>query len=115
MWALGLSKNQLVFVPKGDWTKGRTVCEGRDVKRPVVQCSGPFTLVIDQQDRIWVSNALAGHVARFPAADPSKVEKLETGWSGSGMGIDSQGNAWVTNRLSKSISGGLVLAQLSKG
>ena len=31
------------------------------------------------------------------------------------MGIDSQGNAWVTNRLSKSISGGLVLAQLSKG
>jgi hypothetical protein len=29
--ALGLSKNQPVFVPKGDWTKGRTVYEGRDV------------------------------------------------------------------------------------
>jgi DNA-binding beta-propeller fold protein YncE len=43
------------------------------------------------------------------------VEKLETGWSGSGMSIDSQGNVWVTNRLGNSISGGLVLAQLSKG
>jgi len=31
------------------------------------------------------------------------------------MSIDSQGNVWVTNRLGNSISGGLVLAQLSKG
>ena len=29
VWALGLSKNQVVFFPKGDRTKGKIVCEGR--------------------------------------------------------------------------------------
>ena len=109
VWVLGLSKNQLVFFPKGDWTKGRIVCEGRDVA-PCSSFLGPFHLAIDQQDRIWVSNAMAGHVVRFPASDPSKAEKFETGWSNSGMGIDSQGNVWVTNRLGNSIRGGYVLA-----
>src|SRR5215467_14153967 len=28
VWALGVSKRQLVHIPKGDWTKGRIVCEG---------------------------------------------------------------------------------------
>jgi len=109
VWALGLSKNQLLYFPKGDWTKGKIVCEGRDVE-PCKSMLGPFHLAIDQQDRIWVSNAMAGHVVRFPASDPSKVEKFETGWSNSGMGIDSQGNVWVTNRLGNSVRGGLVLA-----
>jgi len=111
VWALGLSKNQLLYFPKGDWTKGRIVCEGRDVA-PCSSFLGPFHLAIDQQDRIWVSNAFAGHVARFPASNPSKVEKFETGWSNSGMGIDSQGNVWVTNRLGNSVRGGLVLAHM---
>jgi len=111
VWALGLSKNQLLYFPKGDWTKGRIVCEGRDVA-PCSSLLGPFHLAIDQQDRIWVSNALAGHVTRFPASDPSRAEKFETGWSGSGMGIDSQGNVWVTNRLGNSVRGGLVLAHV---
>ena len=109
VWAVGLSKNQLLFFPKGDWTKGRIVCEGRDVA-PCSSFLGPFHLAIDQQDRIWVSNAMAGHVVRFPASDPSKAEKFETGWSNSGMGIDSQGNVWVTNRFGNSVRGGLVLA-----
>ena len=109
VWALGLSKNQLLYFPKGDWTKGRIVCEGRDVA-PCSSFLGPFHLAIDQQDRIWVSNAMAGHVVRFPASDPSKAEKFETGWSNSGMGIDSQGNVWVTNRFGNSVRGGLVLA-----
>ena len=43
------------------------------------------------------------HVTRFPASDPSKAEKFKTGCSGSGLGIDSQGNVWVTNRLGSSI------------
>ena len=111
VWALGITKNQLLYFPKGDWTKGRIVCEGRDVA-PCSSMLGPFHLAIDQQDRIWVSNAMAGHVTRFPASDPSKAEKFETGWSGSGMGIDSQGNVWVTNRLGNSVRGGLVLAHV---
>ena len=49
---------------------------------------------------------LAAHVTRFPASDPSKVEKFKTGYSGSGLGIDSQGNVWVTNRLGSSMRGG---------
>jgi hypothetical protein len=109
VWALGVSKSQLVQFPKGDWTKGRIVCEGRDVE-PCKSFLGAFHLGIDQQDRIWVTNAMGGHVTRFPAADPSKAEKFETGWSGSGLGIDSQGNVWVTNRLGNSLRGAFVVA-----
>src|SRR5262245_56400633 len=98
VWVLGLTKSQLVHFPKGDLTKGKILCEGRDVE-PCKSFLGPFHLGIDQQDRIWVTNGLGGHVTRFPASDPSKVEKFGTGWSGSGLGIDSQGNVWVTNRL----------------
>ncbi len=109
VWAVGISKNQLVYFPKGDWTKGKIVCEGREVE-PCKSMLGPFHLGIDQQDRIWVTNGFAGHVTRFPASDPSKAEKFGTGWSGSGLGIDSQGNVWVTNRLGSSIRGGAILA-----
>jgi hypothetical protein len=101
VWALGVTKSQLVYFPKGDPTKGRIVCEGRTVE-PCKSFLAPFHLAIDQQDRIWVTNAFGAHVTRFPASDPSKVEKFSTGYSGSGMAIDSQGNAWVTNRLGSS-------------
>jgi hypothetical protein len=97
VWVLGLTKSQLVHFPKGDLTKGKILCEVRDVE-PCKSFLGPFHLGIDQQDRIWVTNGLGGHVTRFPASDPSKAEKFGTGWSGSGLGIDSQGNVWVTNR-----------------
>ena len=103
VWALGVTKSQLVYFPKGDPTKGRIVCEGRTVE-PCKSFLAPFHLAIDQQDRIWVTNAFGAHVTRFPASDPSKVERFSTGYSGSGMAIDSQGNAWVTNRLGSSAS-----------
>ena len=111
VWALGLSKTQLLHFPKGDLTKGKILCEGRDVE-PCKSFLAPFHLGIDQQDRIWVTNAAGGHVTRFPASDPSKAEKFGTGWSGSGLGIDSQGNVWVTNRLGSSIRGELVIADV---
>ena len=57
---------------------------------------GPFHLGIDQQDRIWVTNGSRRTCTRFPAADPSKAEKFKTGYSGSGLAIDSRGNVWVT-------------------
>ena len=104
VWALGISKNQLLYFPKGDWTKGRIVCEGESAE-PCKSFAGPFHLGIDQQDRIWVTNALGAWVTRFPASDPSKVEQFKTGYSGSGLGIDSQGNVWVTNRLGNSDQG----------
>ena len=45
---------------------------------------------------------------RFPASDPSKAQKFKAGYSGSGLGIDSQGNVWVTNRLGNSMRGAFV-------
>lgn len=109
VWAVGISKSQLLYFPKGDWTKGKIVCEGRDAE-PCKSFIAPFHLGIDQQNRIWVTNAFGGHVTRFPASDPSKAEKFSSGWSGSGLGIDSQGNVWVTNRLGNSIRGEFVVA-----
>jgi hypothetical protein len=111
VWALGLSKSQLVHFPKGDLNKGEIVCEGRETE-PCKSFLGAFHLGIDQQDRIWVTNAIGGHVTRFPASDPSKAEKFSTGWSGSGLGIDSQGNVWVTNRLGNSMRGELLVTDM---
>jgi hypothetical protein len=110
VWAVGISKNQLLYFPKGDWTKGKIVCEGRDVE-PCKSLLGPFHLGIDQQNQIWVTNGFGKHVTRFQAADPTKVETFETGWSGSGLGIDSQGNVWVTNRLGNSMRGAFVIGE----
>jgi hypothetical protein len=104
VWVVGLEKNQLVYFPKGDLTKAKLVCEG-DSGEPCKSFRLPFHLGIDQQDRIWVTNAGADHVVRFPASDPTKVETFRTGWSGSGLGIDSQGNVWVTNRFGSSWRG----------
>ena len=59
-----------------------------------------------------MTNAFGDHVTRFPASDPSKAEKFNTGWSGSGLGIDSQGNVWVTNRFGSSMRGALVVADM---
>jgi hypothetical protein len=104
VWVVGITKSQLVYFPKGDPAKGKIICEGREVE-PCKSFVGPFHLGIDQQDRIWVTNGFGAHVSRFPASDPTKVEKFKAGYSGSGLGIDSQGNVWVTNRLGNSDRG----------
>ncbi len=112
VWAVGPTKAQLVHFPKGDLTKGRIVCEG-SAEEPCKSFLGAFHLGIDQQNRIWVTNAFGEHVTRFPAADPSKAEKFDTGSSGSGLGIDSQGNVWVTNRFGSSVMGKAHLAEMA--
>jgi hypothetical protein len=105
VWAVGISKSQLLHFPKGDPTKGQIICEGREVE-PCKSFVGPFHLGIDQQDRIWVTNGFGAHVTRFAASNPSQVEKFKTGgYSGSGLGIDGGGNVWVTNRLGSSDRG----------
>jgi hypothetical protein len=103
-WVLGLEKSQLVHFPKGDITQGRIVCEGKSAE-PCASFKLPFHLGIDPQDRIWVTNGGGDEVVRFPASDPSKVEKFKSGYSGSGLGIDSQGNVWVTNRFGNGLKG----------
>ena len=113
VWVGGITKNQLIYIPKGDPSKAKMVCEGfKDP--PCKSFVGPFHLGIDQQDRIWVTSALADSVTRFPASDPTKAENFKAGCSGSGLGIDSQGNVWVTNRLGNSTRGGAVLEETIK-
>jgi len=104
VWTVGISKRQLVYFPKGDPSKGRIVCEGDDAE-PCKSFKAPFHLGIDQKDRIWVSDGGIDHVTRFPAADPTKVEKFKTGFSSSGLGIDSKGNVWITNRFGSGLLG----------
>jgi hypothetical protein len=104
VWVLGLEKSQLVFFPKGDLSKATLVCEGESAE-PCKSFKLPFHLGIDQQDRIWVTNGGGDEVVRFPASDPTKVEKFKAGFSGSGLGIDSQGNVWVTNRFGNGAHG----------
>jgi hypothetical protein len=91
VWALGASKSQLIYFPKGDLTKGQIVCEG-SAEEPCKSFLGPFHLTIDQQNRIWVTNAFADHVTRFSAADPSKAENFYVGASPSGLRASSP--AW---------------------
>jgi hypothetical protein len=110
VWAVGVSKNQLVYFPKGDPTKAKIVCEGRTVE-PCKSFAGPCHLAIDQQDRIWVSNLLGDWVTRFPASEPSKAETFKIGFSGGGMAIDGQGNVWVANHLGNSETGRGLLAK----
>ena len=104
VWVLGIEKSQLVHFPHGDITKGRIVCEG-DSAEPCKSFKAPFHLGIDQQNRIWVSNSGIDHITRFPAADPTKVENFKVGFNSSGLGIDSKGNVWVTDRFGNGLLG----------
>ena len=67
VWAVGISKNQLLYFPKGDPTKGRIVCEGdkrgavQVVRRAVPPRHRPAGPDLGDQ------RALATCVTRFPA------------------------------------------------
>jgi len=114
VWALDIEKSQVVYFPKGDPSKGKLLFQnktGDPLKNPG-HLFAPFHLAIDQQDRIWVSNALGDWVTRFPASDPSKVETFKVGLSPSGLAVDSQGNIWVTSRFGKSERGRKVLDEM---
>jgi len=105
IWALCISKTQLVYFPKGDINQGRIVCEG-DSAEPCKSFKAPLHLGIDQQDRIWVANSGIDHLTRFPASDPGKTENFKTGgFNSSGLAIDSQGNVWLTNRFGSGLLG----------
>jgi hypothetical protein len=104
VWVLGMTKNQLIYLPKGEPSKGRIVCQGSSAE-PCRSMNAPFLLAIDQQDRIWVSNSAGDSVIRFPASDPSKVETFKVGYGPSGLAVDSRGNVWVPNQLGSSERG----------
>ena len=108
VWALDFGDDKVVYMPNGDPSKVKFYCQstdGKPNKDSPCKLNGPFHLAIDQQDRIWITNAIGDTVTRFPASDPSKVEVFPTGGaSGKGMAIDSKGNAWITNTAGSGIT-----------
>ncbi len=113
VWAADVENAQIVYLPKGDPEKVQFffVNQTKDPLRNPGHLLAPFSMVIDQQNRIWVGNGGGDWVSRFPADDPTKVEKFKVGYSVSGMAVDSQGNVWVANRLGNSGRGAEVLAR----
>ena len=100
VWALDFGKDKVVYLPKGNPGSAKFFCEapaGTASEDGPCKLNGPFQLAIDQQDRIWITNAISNTVTRFPASDPSKIEIFEAGASGKGIAIDSKGNAWIAN------------------
>jgi Transthyretin-like family len=114
IWTLDLIKGQVVKLPQGDPSKAQFFCQnktGDPLKNPC-KLIGPFALAIDQQDRIWVTNAITDQVVRFSASDPEKFETFKVGYSASGLAVDSLGNVWVTNKLGSSPKGALKFAEV---
>jgi streptogramin lyase len=116
VWACDVQKSQMVYIPKGDPSKGKLLFQNKTGNPKVNpgKLSAPFHLAIDQQDRIWVSNFVSDWVTRFPVSDPTKVEVFKTGFSPGGMGIDSKGNVWIASHFGNSKRGPAIFAEVMK-
>jgi len=101
VWALDNQKDQIVYLPQGDASKGRILGRTVDGKPTdgTLQVKAPFHLAIDQQDRIWVTNSGSDTVTRFPASDPGAAREIKVGFAPRAVAIDSQGNAWIANTV----------------
>ncbi len=92
VWIADGSDDQLLFFPDG------SIKDGKIVK--VVGLKSPFDIVIDPQNRVWVSNSQSDTVVRFPADDPSKVETFHAGLIVRALALDSKANVWVASNAS---------------
>ena len=88
IWAIDTLNSQIVHFPQGDPSKAEVLCHNPSWDPLANPC--------------WVTNVLADHVTRFPGGDVTKPETFRTGFSSSGLAVDSLGNVWITNKLGSS-------------
>ena len=82
VWIADGSDNQLLFFPGG------RIKDGKIVKPAGLK--SPFDVVIDDQNRVWVSNSQSDTVVRFPANDPTKTETFRAGLGVRALALDSK-------------------------
>jgi hypothetical protein len=92
VWIADGSDNQMLFFPGG------RIKDGKIVKPAGLK--SPFDVVIDDQNRVWVSNSQSDTVVRFPANDPTKTETFHVGLGVRALALDSKSNVWVVSNMS---------------
>lgn len=92
VWIADGAGDQLLYFPGG------RLADGKIVK--VAGLKSPFDIVIDDQNRVWVSNSQSDTVVRFPASDPTKVDSFRAGISVRALALDSKNNVWAASNVS---------------
>jgi hypothetical protein len=92
VWITAGADDALLYFPGG------RVKEGRIGKPPGL--ASPFDVVVDDQNRVWVSNSQSDTVSRFPIDQPNNVQTFHVGISPRGMALDSKNNVWISNLIS---------------
>jgi hypothetical protein len=92
VWIADGSDDQLLYFPGGNLKAGQVV--------KVAGLKSPFDIVIDPQNRVWVSNSQSDTVLRFPANNPTKVDTFHVGLVVRALALDSKANVWVASNVS---------------
>lgn len=92
VWIADSQKDQLMYFPGGDYTKGKLI--------KVDGLHAPFAVEVDADNRVWVTNSRGNNVTVFPADSPKDVKQITVGLGVRGIAHDSKGNAWVASNMS---------------
>ena len=112
IWAVDQGGNQPSSAQGTPRTRASTATTTAKTRSPIPSGCSPFHLAIDPQERLWISNSIGSTVIRVDTANPTKMDKFDVGYGGSGLAIDSQGNVWHADRFGSSENGRLKLVEL---